>query len=101
VVSKEHLLLVLVGFLLAGYYGRMGHFPICDHGGPVMSEEDSRDTAYNQIVTIYGYQPHPQYGEWLLDGDNGPRPCRLENWPAEDLSAYVGGKHTIIKETNV
>lgn len=49
------------------------------------------ETAYNQVVAIFGYQNHSQYGEWLLDGDNGPRPCRFENWTDDDILEYVGG----------
>ena len=40
---------------------------------------------------MFGYQQHPQYGEWLLDKDSGPRPCRFENWTDDDVLEYVGG----------
>lgn len=40
---------------------------------------------------MFGYQQHPQYGEWLLDKDSGPRPCRFENWADDDILEYVGG----------
>ena len=50
------------------------------------------ETQYNQVCAIYGYQQHPQYGEWLIDGNSGPRPCRFENWDHNDLIEYVGGE---------
>ena len=55
-------------------------------------ESDSRDVGYNQVGTIYGYQSHPQYGEWLIEGNDGPRPCRFENWIEEDLIGFAGGE---------
>lgn len=47
---------------------------------------------YNQAAAIYGYQ-NSLYGEWLLVGDSGDRPCRPENWPIEDRVAFLGGEH--------
>nr|BFF26819.1 hypothetical protein GCM10025732_47840 [Glycomyces mayteni] len=64
---------------------------------------DDRDKDYNQICTIFNYHPHPQYGQWPLDGDDGPYPCRLSNWPIEDLVSYVGGEYAAsyyTKESN-
>lgn len=53
------------------------------------------DTDYQTLAASLGYQPIPQYAEWVVVGNTGNRPCRFSNWLPEDLESYVGGKYTI------
>ena len=53
------------------------------------------DTDYQTLAAVYGYHPHPQYGEWVMEGDSGERPCRPQNWHPEDLAAFLGGEYAV------
>lgn len=48
--------------------------------------------AANQVATLFGFD-NGLYGEWLLVGNEGPRPCRLSNWSTDDLVSFVGGEY--------